>query len=221
MRLYINYKNLNAIIIENCHFLSFVMKLLNRLCEIKRFIKLNLKNVYYRIWIKKSDEWKTMFRTRYEYFKYQIMSFELINTSITFQIYINKTLKRLVDIICIIYLNNIWIFNKYSTKHQRYIQQVLERLKNFELYVNLKKCEFDTEKIEFLNFIVFTKEIRINSKRIQIIKKWFKLKTYYEMQIFLRFTNFYKRFIYCYFKIIASLTSLLKDNENEKKDSFK
>ena len=37
------------------------------------------------------------------------------------------------------------------------------------------------------------------------------------MQIFLRFVNFYKRFIYCYFRTIASLTNLFKSNENEKK----
>ena len=56
LRLYMNYKNLNAITIKNYHFLSLITKTLNRLCEIKYFIKLNLKNVYYRIRIKKSDE---------------------------------------------------------------------------------------------------------------------------------------------------------------------
>ena len=57
----------------------------------------------------------------------------------------------------------------------------------------------------------------MNLKQIQMIKKWFKSKIYCEIQIFLKFVNFYKRFIYHYFKIIASLTNLLKDNENEKK----
>ena len=56
LRLYINYKDLNAIIIKNRHFLSFITKMLNLLCEVKRFIKLNLKNVYHRIRIKKDDE---------------------------------------------------------------------------------------------------------------------------------------------------------------------
>ena len=60
----------------------------------------------------------------------------------------------------------------------------------------------------------------MNSKRIQMIKKWLKLKIYREMQIFLRFVNFYRRFIYCYFKIAAPLTSLLKDSENEKKKNL-
>ena len=129
-------------------------------------------------------------------------------------------LKELVNIICMIYLDDILIFNEDSTNHQRHVQQVLERLKNFELYVNLKKCEFDIEEIEFLDFIIFIKEIRMNSKRIQMIKEWSKFKTYREVQIFLKFVNFYKRFIYCYSKIVASLINLLKGNENEKKKNF-
>ena len=84
LRLCMNYKSLNAIIIKNCHFLSFITKRLNRLCEVRRFIKLNLKDVYHRIWIKKSNKWKTTFRTRYEYFEYQIMSFDLTNALIIF-----------------------------------------------------------------------------------------------------------------------------------------
>ena len=62
----------------------------------------------------------------------------------------------------------------------------------------------------------------MNSKRIQMIKKQFKLKIYRELQIFLKFINFYRRLIYRYFKITALLMSLLKNNENKKKkNSFK
>ena len=70
LRLCVNYKNLNAIIIKNCHLLSLITKTLNRLYKVKRFSKLNLKNTYHRIRIKKTDEWKTTFRTRYEHFEY-------------------------------------------------------------------------------------------------------------------------------------------------------
>ena len=94
------------------------------------------------------------------------MSFELTNASAIFQIYINKTLKDLVNVTCVIYLNDILIFSDESANHRRHVRQVLERLKDYELYVNLKKCEFDIDEIEFLSFIVFTKEIRMNSKRI-------------------------------------------------------
>ena len=80
----------------------------------------------------------------------------------------------------------------------------------------------DIKKIEFLIFIIFIEEVRMNSKRIQMIKKWSQFKIYCEMRIFLKFVNFYKRFIYRYFKRTAPLTSLFKDSENEKKsNSFK
>ena len=56
LRLCVNYKELNAIIIKNRHSLSLIIETLNRLCEAKRFIKLNLKNVYHRIRIRRDDE---------------------------------------------------------------------------------------------------------------------------------------------------------------------
>ena len=56
LRLYINYKKLNTMIIKNRHLLFLIMKTLNRLYDIKVFTKLNLKNVYYKIRIKKNDK---------------------------------------------------------------------------------------------------------------------------------------------------------------------
>ena len=56
LRLYVNYRDLNAIIIKNRYFLSLIFETLNRLCGLKIFIKLNLKNVYYKLRIKVDDE---------------------------------------------------------------------------------------------------------------------------------------------------------------------
>ena len=54
---------------------------------------------------------------RYNYFEYQIISFKLANASIIFKIYINKILRKLIDVIYVIYLNDILIFNGDSTKY--------------------------------------------------------------------------------------------------------
>ena len=50
------------------------------------------------------------------------MLFELTNALTIFQIYINKTLKSLINITYIIYLNNDLIFNNESANHKRYVQ---------------------------------------------------------------------------------------------------
>ena len=56
LRLYIDYRDLNAIIIKNRYLLSLIFETLNRLCESKIFIKLNFKNAYYKLRIKIDDE---------------------------------------------------------------------------------------------------------------------------------------------------------------------
>ena len=97
---------------------------------------------------------------------------------------------------------------------------MLKRLRNYQLYVNLKKCRFAIIEVEFLSFIIFTKKIRMNEKRVRIIKEWFKSTIYRKFQMFLNFVNFYKRFIHRYSKIAEFLISLLKSSKTEKKSSF-
>ena len=59
----------------------------------------------------------TTFRIRYNYFKYIIMFFELVNVFVTFQTLINKILSKLMNYIYIIYLNIILIYFKTREKH--------------------------------------------------------------------------------------------------------
>ena len=70
--------------IKNWYPLPLIGELFNRLGYAKIFTKLDLRDAYYRICIKKGDKWKTVFKTRYSYFKYLIMPFSLVNAPITF-----------------------------------------------------------------------------------------------------------------------------------------
>jgi hypothetical protein len=61
-----------------------INKTLDRLIGAAYYTKFDFKDAYYRIRIKKGDEWKTAFRTRYRYFKYLVILFRLANISTTF-----------------------------------------------------------------------------------------------------------------------------------------
>jgi len=126
MWLYVNYRRLNKIIIKNRYPLLLVSKLFNRLSYIKIFIKLDLYNIYYRIYIKKGDKWKTVFKTCYSHFKYLIMPFSFTNAPIIFQSYIYKALGTLVDTICVVYLYNIFIYLNNKDKYIEYVKQILQ-----------------------------------------------------------------------------------------------
>ena len=98
------------------------------------------------------------------------MLFDFVNASAIFQTYINKTLTEVMNIFCVVYLNDILIFLKNRKKHVFYVRDVLQRLRKFELYANLKKCDFFVKKIKYLNFIVNIDDITMNSRRIKIIR---------------------------------------------------
>ncbi len=160
-----------------------------------------------------------MFHIHYDYFKYMIMSFDLINTFVIFQTYINKILTKLLNDFYVVYLNDILIFFVEKTDHVNHMKQILERLRKFKLYTSLKKCEFFITKVNFLEFIIFIEDILMNLSRINIIKTWLRSKMYWKIQVFLRFINFYRCFIHHYFQIAESLTELLRDSVKDVKMS--
>jgi hypothetical protein len=100
------------------------------------------------------------------------MPFRLTNAPVIFQAYINKILKSLLDITCVAYLNNIYIFSDSIEKYTKYVREILDRLKKVKLYIKLSKCEFDKKEITFLEYVIGVHEIRINNVKIKIILDW-------------------------------------------------
>ena len=82
------------------------------------------------------------------------MSFDLINASAIFQIYINHVLHDLVDNFYIIYFDDILIFLKSEKEHYQHLKLVIKCLQHAELYTNLKKYKFFKTKMKYLNFLV-------------------------------------------------------------------
>jgi len=89
------------------------------------------------------------------------MPFRLTNIPATFQAYINKALSGLLDIIYIIYLNNIIVYSNNYEAYMYYMQMVLKKLREYKLYINLKKYLFYITSINFLGFIISVNGVSI------------------------------------------------------------
>ena len=169
LRLCVNYRNLNVIIIKNKCLFSLIEKTLDRLINVAYFTKLNLKNAYHRIRIRKNDKWMIIFCTRYDHFKYIVISFNLINVSATFQILINKILRNLINHICVIYFDDILIYSKTREKHWNCVMQILKWFRKFKLYAKLFKYFFMIISVKFLKYIISNDDIVINLNRVKFI----------------------------------------------------
>jgi hypothetical protein len=147
------------------------------------------------------------------------MPFGLTNAPATFQAYINRALRGLVDDFCVVYLDDILIFSKTEEEHHQHLELVVERLRNAELYANPKKCEFFKTEVEFLGFIIGSKGIQMDPARIETITEWrnHPPKTFRDVQVFLGFCNFYRRFIYGFAGIARPLHQLLQGMKDGKK----
>ena len=102
----------------------------------------------------------------------------MINAPATFQAYINKILKGLLDITCVAYLNNIYIYSDSIKEYAKHVREVLDRLKKVKLYIKLFKCEFDKKEITFLEYVIGVYGIRMNNVKIKIILDWLTLKSF-------------------------------------------
>ncbi len=151
------------------------------------------------------------FYTKYGHFEYQVMPFGLSNAPANFQGYINKILAKKLDIFVVVYLDNILIYNEDPWQlHVEAVQWVLEQLRKYGLYANLKKCWFHEDEVWFLGVVVLAQGIRMEETRIKVVRDWPKPQSVNEIQVFLGFPNFYKRFIRNFSRIAAPLTSKLR-----------
>ncbi len=144
------------------------------------------------------------------------MPFGLSNAPASFQSYINKILAEKLDIFVVVYLDNILIYIEDPRQpHVEAVRWVLEQLRIPGLYANLKKCRFHEEEVRFLDFVILAQSIRIEEERIEAVKTWPEPQSVRDIQVFLGFANFYRRFIRNFSRIAAPLTSMLRTINNK------
>ena len=195
LRLCVDYRRLNDITIKNRYPLPNIAELQDRLCNAKIFTKLDLKGAYNLIRMKEGDEWKTAFRTRYGHFEYLVMPFGLTNAPATCQELINNVLRKYLDRSVIAYLDDILIYSESETAHARHVIQVLQALDQAELRLNKKKCEFGVQQVDFLGYLISTNGIDMDPNKIKTVQEWPQPTNLKQVQEFLGFCNFNRRFI--------------------------
>ena len=210
LRLCVDYRGLNRITIRNRYPLPLIDELLDRLREARFFTRIDLRGAYNLLRIAKGDEWKTAFRTRYGLFQYNVMPFGLTNAPASFQHLMNDTFKDMLDRSLIIYLDDLLIYSSTLKQHQEHVSAVLARLRQAGLYAKAEKCQFSTSQTEFLGFVVSDQGVAMDPSKTEVITTWPVPKSVHDVQVFLGFCNFYRKFIPQYSRTAYPLTQLLR-----------
>ena len=159
------------------------------------FTKIDLKDAFNQMRIKKGDEWKTAFKTRYRTFEYLVMPFGLTNAPATFQKYINWVLREKLDQEGVAYVDNILVTGHDQLTHREKVQKILMKLYKAGLRAKLAKCRFEVPRVEFLEYVVGKEGVSTKTEKTQAVRDWNPPKTVKQFQAFLGFINFYRKFI--------------------------
>jgi len=209
LRFCVDYRKLNAVTVRDSYPLPLYNLFFDQVAGSKAFSKLDLKSAYNLIRIREGDEPKTSFRTRRGQFEYLVMPFGLTNAPSVFQRFINHVLRDFLDKFVVVYLDDILIYSKSLEEHVKHVSSVLEKLKEHSLVAKLEKCVFHVPEVEFLGHIVSGNGLRTDPRKIEAVKDWPVPSKVKELQSFLGFCNYYRRFIKGFAIIAAPLHSLL------------
>ena len=191
LRLCIDYRGLNKVTIPNRYPLPNMDELKEQVRGSRWFTKIDLKNGYHLIRMKKGDEWKTAFRCRYGLFEYTVMPFGLVNAPATFQGMINHIFRDMLDQGIIAYIEDLVMHAKTREEHDKIVFEVLKRLKENNLCIAPDKCEWAQPGIEFLGYNINGGEIEMTDEYVDAVKSIQPVTTLKETQRFLGFANFY------------------------------
>ena len=199
--------------VKNRYPIPLISETLGKLAGAVRYTKLDVIHAFNRIQMKEGHKWLTAFNSRYGQFEYLVMPFGLCNAPGTFQGYINESLREYLDIFCTAYLDDVLIYSSREEDHASHVLQVLRRLHKRGLQVDIDKCEFNTTKVKYLGMIVTTNGIEMDPEKTDAVQKWETPSTVKEVQAFLVFANFYRRFISDFAKKVKPLNELTKGTQ--------
>src|SRR5204862_7964815 len=119
------------------------------------------------------------------------MLFELINTSAMFQELINHMLYNHLNKFVIAYLNDILIYSENEEDYKEHIKEILRRLQEKNFYLKSEKCKFHKQQVKYLEHIVTTEKLEMNSEKIKAVIEFLTSKYIKNIQIFQKLAKYY------------------------------
>jgi hypothetical protein len=209
-----DYRKLNQWTIPNRYPLPLIPELIAQVKDAEIFSKFDVRQGYNNVHIKKGDEHKAAFKTKYGLFKPLVMFFGLRNSPSTFQAMMDQEFQdiieeqRLLGTEIIIYMDDILIASTSLEGHRNAVHTILDHLEELDLYLKPEKCTWEAPHVDYLGLILEKGVTRMDPAKIKGTANWPTPTMVKQVQSFLGFCNFYRPFIYHFSHIARPLNEL-------------
>lgn len=214
-RLVIDYKKLNAITIKDNYPLPNMEITLQTLgAGYNYFTKLDLKSGFWQLPISEKDRFKTAFVTSFGLYEWNVLPQGLRNAPPSFQRIMNTLLSSFNDF-TLVYLDDIVIYSRSYDEHLIHLKKIFDTFKLNNLTLNITKCEFAKQSIEYLGHIISSTTITPLPDKIKCISLLPEPKSLAQANRFIGALSWYRKFIPQFASIaspIHAVTNLSKAN---------
>jgi hypothetical protein len=136
------------------------------------------------------------------------MFFGMCNSPATFQAMMDSIFSDMIEgRKVIVYMDDILIFGENQEELEERTKQVLQRLREHDLFLKPKKCDFNKTTMEYLGLIIQEGKL---SMELSGIRDWPTPTMVKQVWGFIGFANFYRRFIKKFSELILPLNNLLR-----------
>ncbi|KAH9268955.1 hypothetical protein BASA83_009091 [Batrachochytrium salamandrivorans] len=165
----------------------------------KVFTTLDLRGAYNLLRIRKGDEPKTSFITKYGQFEFLVMPFGLANAPAQFQRMMNSLFREMNGKYVLVYLDDIVIYSSNMAEHKVHVRNVFKVLSDNRLFCRAEKCHFYQTEIKYLGYIISSRLVSAwIHPRLKLCKNGQPQGKVRDLQVFLGFTNFYRALVHDY-----------------------
>ena len=185
MRLCIDYRELNQVIVRNKYPLPRIDELFDQLQGAQVFSKIDLHFGYHQLKINSEDISKTAFRMRYGHYEFLLMPSGLTNAPATFMDLMNRVFHEYLDRFVIVYIDDILIFSKSMEEHEEHLRIIFQILRENKLYAKFKKCEFWLDQVVFLGHVISEAGISVDPSKVEAVVDWARPTNMSEVRSFL------------------------------------
>ena len=213
LRFCIDLRRLNQQTVPDSYAIPRIEETLDALHGAKWFSVLDLKSSYWQVEVEESDRHLTAFQVgTLGFFECNRMPFGLSNAPATFQRLMETCMGDHYLNYCLLYLDDIVVFSETYEEHMERLEAVFQRLGDAGLKLKPAKCRLFQKSIKYLGHVVSEHGVSTDPDKIAAVKAWPKPQNISEVQSFLGFVSFYRRFIPKFSKVARPLHKLVQES---------